>query len=315
MRAASIATFNDSAETSLVRRSFDDETLHFLIALREIIAAAGSRFEPYLRCALVGTLRDVASVKVGWPYQRPALERKAPHRSVPKRFRERIQWLVDDVASLPLGVDARIIIGDSRASGSWRDALCDTKAQVCLSSPPYLNNYDYADATRLELYFLGTVRTWAGLCSKIRANMVAASTQQSTLERAEAGWTLLTSLPNTARAARQLSTSLTKQRRDRPRGKEYDQMLPAYLADISQVLSRAHTHLDAGGILAWVVGDSAPYGVYVDTPALISRMAEETGFTPLQTIPLRQRGSRWAQNGTRHQLALSEHLIVLRRPS
>lgn len=315
VRAAATAHISSSDETDLVRRSFDTETLHSLITLREMIAAVGSRFEAYLRCALVGTLRDVASVKVGWPYQRPALERKPPHRSALKRFRERIQWLVDDLATLPSGMDASVIAGDSRGSSAWRQALCDNKARICLSSPPYLNNYDYADATRLELYFLGTVRSWAELCSKIRVDMIAASTQQSTLERAEAGWTLLASLPLTARAARRLSSRLSKQRRERPRGKEYDQMLPAYLADIFQVLMRAHENLADGATLAWVVGDSAPYGVYVDTPTLIFQMAAEAGFTPLQTLPLRPRGSRWAQNGTRHQLALSEQLILLRRPN
>lgn len=311
--SAKSAQVSVAAETPLVRRSFDDTVLRQLVALRDMIGRAEHHLAPYLRCALVGTLRDVASVKVGWPYQRPGFERKPPHRSASKRFRERVQWLIDDLAILPHGGDARMIVGDSRAAASWEAALENSKARICLSSPPYLNNYDYADATRLELYFLGEVRSWADLCSKVRMNMVAASTQQSTKSRAMAGWNTLASLPKTLKVAQELSSRLHKQRQERPRGKEYDQMFPAYLADIFQVVMRAYEYLDQGAVLAWVVGDSAPYGVYLDTPTLISNIASEVGFTPAKDLTLRLRGKRWALNGTRHHLALSERLIVLRR--
>jgi hypothetical protein len=313
MGSTDIARSRVAAETSLVRRSFDEDTLAQLIAIREQFEVAESRLKPYLRCALIGTLRDVASVNVGWPYQRPAVQRKPPHRSATKRFRERVQWLIEDLATVSIAGDARIVVGDSRTAASWRAALGDAKAQICLSSPPYLNNFDYADATRLELYFLGAIRSWAELCSEVRFNMITATTQQSTQARAEAAWKTLARLPRTVKGARDLSARLEAQRRERPRGKEYDQVLPIYLADIFQVLMRAHKHLDEGAMLAWVVGDSAPYGVYLNTPALICGVAEAAGFVPLKDVTLRVRGSRWALNGTRHQVALSERLIVLRR--
>ena len=300
-------------ETSLVRRSFEPETLRELIALRELIGTAQGHLAPYLRCALVGTLRDVASVNVGWPYQRPAVARKPTYRSAAKRFHERVGWLVEDLATVPTARDASITAGDSRASESWKQALGAAKARICLSSPPYLNNFDYADATRLELYFLGSVRTWAELCRDVRANMIAATTQQSTKTRAEAGWATLKRLPRTSKAAQKLCKVLGEQRRERSRGKEYDQMLPAYLADISDVLRQCYEYLNSGALLAWVVGDSAPYGVYIDTPALIAGMAFETGFSPIENVTLRSRGKRWAHNGNRHQVALSERMILLRR--
>ncbi len=315
MSSVEIGCISVQAETLLVRRSFDEEVLKQLVALREMIEVAEDRLVPYLRCALVGTLRDVASVKVGWPYQQPGSARRPPYRSPIKRFHDRVKWLAEDLATLPASRDANITIGDSRATASWQMALGDTKARLCLSSPPYLNNFDYADATRLELYFLGKVRSWGELCSAVRVNMVAATTQQSTQSRARAGWMILDKLPTTAKIARELATNLSEKRRERSRGKEYDQMLPAYLADISEVLRRAYEHLDTGALLAWVVGDSAPYGVYIDTPAIISKMAVEIGFTPIQDVNLRLRGKRWAQNGTRHQVALSERLIVFRRES
>jgi hypothetical protein len=65
--------------------------------------------------------------------------------------------------------------------------------------------------------------------------------------------------------------------------------------------------------LAWVVGDSAPYGVYIDTPALIAKLAAELGFKRGEDITVRSRGLRWRQNGSRHQVPLTERLITFKR--
>lgn len=306
-----VAGVRTDAETSLVSRSFEIETLRELVALRESVNGAESRLLPYLRCALIGCLRDVASVKVGWPYQQPGVKRKPLHRSVTRRFVARVKWLIEDLALLPEGADASIIAGDARNPGPWHHALQKSKATACVSSPPYLNNFDYADATRLELYFMGAVHTWAELCKEVRSGMVAATTQQSTRGRAEAGWAVLRAIPKTERVARTLERKLNLQRRMRPRGKEYDQMLPAYLGDIFKVLRLLYQNIERGGVVAWVIGDSAPYGVYIDTPRLISGMAAEIGFTAVKDINLRARGKRWANNGTRHQVKLSERLLVL----
>jgi hypothetical protein len=311
--SATLSTTNITLETELVTRSFSATTLRALVSLRAAIGDAPAEVQPYLRLALAATLRDVADVKVGWPHQRPALKRKAPHQNATKRFAERVKWIADDLKTVSARADASITIGDSRKAAAWEAAVGATRAEVCLSSPPYLNNFDYADATRLEVYFFGLARSWADLCSVVRVDMVAASTQQSTRGRADAAWAALNKYEKTRERAETLAASLTHERKARGRGKEYDQMLPAYLADIAAVLTQAHAYLSDRGYVVWVVGDSAPYGVYLDTPALISDLAREVGFEPVADTHLRSRGKRWAVNGTRHQVALSERLVALRR--
>lgn len=304
-----------SEETELVRRSFERQTLGQLISLRELISTSDSDLRPYLRCALAATLRDVASVRVGWPYQMPSVPRRPVCRLVSKRFRQRVKWVAEDLATLPGNPDARVMNGDSRRLSVWTSILDETKASICLSSPPYLNNFDYADATRLEVYFLGVARTWADLCDRVRINMVASTTQQSTRGRAEQGWAELDAVRAIKATLERLCARLTEERKERSRGKEYDQTVPAYFADIAAVLRNAHAYLATDGLLAWVIGDSAPYGVYVDTPTLVKQMAAELGFSPVKDVVLRSRGRRWTQNGTRHQVALSERLIVMGKTS
>jgi hypothetical protein len=237
----------------------------------------------------------------------------ALHASPADRFLTRVGWLIDDLTTAPTG-DGKVIVGDSRNPDVWTRALEGQQALACVSSPPYLNNFDYADATRLELYFLGMATTWAEMCRVARDHMIIASTQQTTRGRAAQAWNRLASYPITDAALQRLENHLRRSRRERPRGKEYDQLLPAYFADMSEVLANALCNLKADGRLLWVVGDSAPYGVYVDTPKLISQLGEEIGFEPLLDVALRPRGTRWTQNGQRHHVELSERLLLLRKP-
>ena len=48
----------------------------------------------------------------------------------------------------------------------------DGWADLAITSPPYANNYDYADATRLEMTFFREVNGWAGLQDTVRKYLV-----------------------------------------------------------------------------------------------------------------------------------------------
>ncbi len=303
-------------ETELLRRCFDAQTLDALVGLRDRLAAEPrSRWAAHLRWALLGTLRDVANVKVGWPYQRPGQSRRAPFDDPAARLVARADRIADDLETGPQPPRGRIIRGDARTPAAWRRSAYEGVFDACVTSPPYLNNYDYADATRIELFFLGRVTTWAQMCSTVRAGMVVATTQQS---RRRAAQRALASLerahPEVHARTMPILEALVTERRRRERGKEYDQVLPTYLADIARVLARLHQHSRPGARSAWVIGDSAPYGVHVDTPALVRDLAVSTGFGDASIEHVRSRGLRWRTNGTRHQVPLVEQLLIFTRP-
>lgn len=301
-------------ETLLVQRCFDEATLTVLVALRnELQQAAHERWATHLKWALLATLRDVASVKVGWPYQRPSLRRQAPHIDVRERFVARAHILADDLADAPDASTSRVVAGDSTSATSWRQALDGQVAKGCVTSPPYLNNFDYADATRLEVYFWRQATSWAELCSEIRSGMLVATTQQARQPLSDRAIEQLAIFPRLASDVRPLIDALATERRRRPRGKEYDRVLAPYFLGLARVLSHMHSHLALGARCAWVIGDSAPYGVHIDTPALVSCLATELGYETGEDILLRGRGQRWRTNGTRHQVALSERLVTFTR--
>lgn len=297
----------------LVRRSFAPDVLGRLLAIRSLVRESDQgEWAPYLKWALLGTLRDVASVRVGWPYQRPAISRQAPHADPVARFRRRATMIAEDLALPSGGTQAVIACADSRDARAW--SLCvPVPADGCVSSPPYLNNFDYADATRLELYFWGDVTSWAEMCSDVRSGMIVATTQQSRVPAAQEALEFLSRYEKTGSEIAGLMRKLAAERKDRKRGKEYDQVIPSYFLGISQILENLAGSLKPGAPAVWLIGDSAPYGVHIDTPAIIGQLAAAHGLTVEEDTVLRHRGNRWANNSTRHKMKLSERLVLLRQ--
>jgi hypothetical protein len=300
-------------EHELVRRCFDPGALSLLVGLREAVGSS-HRWSNYLKWALLGTLRDVASVKVGWPYQRPALARTAPYRDPRKRFLQRARWMADDLAHAPDPLGSDVVAGDSRESRSWITGLQHSPADACVASPPYLNNFDYADATRLELYFWRVADSWRQMCDQVRSGMLVATTQQTRRPVAHVAADQLEIYPTFHRSLQPLIKQLEQARTQRGRGKEYDRVIAPYFLGIASVLSNLFGALRPSARCAWIIGDSAPYGIYIDTPALVGSLAQELGFELIDDVKVRPRGHRWRSNGVRHRVELTERLITFSRP-
>lgn len=298
----------------LVQRSFDAPVLHQLVLLRQAVLSHSEHAAAvYAKWALLATLRDVANVKVGWPYQRPGQQRVARHRDPVERFVTRASWIADDLEDLESRPSASVVCGDARDPGAWA-ALGEGGAKACVASPPYLNNFDYADATRLELYFWGDVKSWSQMCSQVRSGMLTATTQQSSRTEQSEAVAQLSALGSLGDRVLSLTELLAKRRSDRARGKEYDQVTPAYFAGMAKVLSNLAIALRDNSPCVWLIGDSAPYGVYIDTPQMIGELASMFGFKVEADLTLRQRGNRWQSAAGRHTVALTERLLVFRRP-
>jgi hypothetical protein len=310
--SAAQATLLES-ETELVTRSFEPEVLAQLVALRQIITdREPDELSIYMKWALLGTLRDVATVKVGWPYQLPSKPRQARFADVSKRFLDRVTWMVEDMQALQADTPAAVVrLGDSRQRESWPEP---GSAQASIASPPYLNNFDYADATRLEAYFWGEVRSWKEMTTSIRGDMLTATTQQSSVVEKNNALASLASLPDIHRTVEALTTALKGQRAERKAGaKAYDQVVPAYFLAMSDILANLYRSLASGATAVWQIADSAPYGVYVDTPGIIGEIAVAHGFRLVSDTVIRERGQRWRRANSPVGVTLSERVICFQK--
>jgi hypothetical protein len=300
-----------ASEHELVRKCFSEAVLIQLVLLREALPAAGP-WIGHCTWALLGTLRDVASVKVGWPYQLPSAQRVPPFKDPKARFIARAHAMSEDLKTLGSSDSLETVVsGDAQLPETWAP-LSERGGAACVSSPPYLNNFDYADATRLELYFLKLADSWATMCNAVRTAMVVATCQQTSVGRNDKARDYLERFPVVSGRIERLTSDLLIERKGRKRGKEYDRVIAPYFHGIGRVLDSMRQRMAEGAPVLFVVGDSAPYGIHVDTPDLIASLAECLGYSRVADTTLRKRGLRWASNTQRHHQPLSERLVHLR---
>lgn len=298
-------------EPDLLLRAIDIEVLSKLVAMRDALYARGDPWEDQLVVALLGALRDCAPS--GWPAPDMGRSRKRPPSPTEALIR-RADLMANDIAAAPREPVAHVTHGDSRTADAWSKADPGT-IDGCITSPPYMNQVSYAEASRLELFFLGLARDWRGMTSLLYPKLLAACTQQVSVREAKFARTAaLLRTPATAVALGLLTEQLVREQRNRTRGKPYDSLLWTYWIDMADVLSQLLRVLAPGARAVWLIGDTAPYGVHIDAPQILALLATELGFEALDDRPVRERGGRWAGVGGRHSRRLEERLIVLRRP-
>ena len=303
---------------ALVYKCFDGDNLRRLYALRtailELDTSRGRR--DWLKLALTATLRVVTSAGAGWPYIAPGkfAERKEP-RDAFGEFEKRCGLMLDDlVATQAWGVgdsEHRLINGDARKLAEY---AAPGSIDLILTSPPYLNNYDYADRTRLETYFWGWYNSWGDITRQVRDRLIIAATTQ--IRRGEMDGV------RHCPGVRQVSPAvhaelmdaigrLSELRKGKGGKKAYDLLVAGYFEDLLRVIEGAYAVLKPGRPLVLVLGDSAPYGVHIRTDELIGELALAVGFAGYDVEVIRTRGGKWAGNSQRHKVPLRESIVTI----
>ena len=96
-------------------------------------------------------------------------------------------------------------------------------------------------------------------------------------------------------------------REDHGGKKHYHTMIAAYCRDIAQVLRQLRHVCRPGPHMCWVIGDSAPYGVYAPIEKWIGELALAAGFTSYRFDKLRDRNIKWKNR--KHRVPLKEGLL------
>jgi DNA modification methylase len=187
---------------------------------------------------------------------------------------------------------------------------------LAVTSPPYLNNYDYADRTRLEMYFFGWAKSWGEITEKVRDKLIIAATTQ--IRRNE-----FSDDPVSAELG-ELDTGVYSELRDKVRRlerirlqkggkKSYDLMVAGYFNDVARVLKQVYRVLKPHAPFVLILGDSAPYGVHIPTEEYLGKLALGIGFRRYGMRLLRGRGDKWGHNPQRHKVALKESILTLEK--
>jgi DNA modification methylase len=289
----------------LIRKCYSDSALEQLDCLRAEVEATrdGSDSDLLVWMTLVSILRSTSQVgTANWQYLLPR-QRKSSVKEPYEAFEEMINVIGTDmwVASSSSGPRAKFEVDDAR--------LCSTvpnnKVTLVVTSPPYANNYDYADATRLELTFFGEIDGWGDLQSHIRRHLIRSCTQHVPNRSIDLPVVLARpELDPIKDEIQKVCEDLGNVRMDRGGKKTYHNMVACYFLDLAQVWLALRRVCKSPSNVCFVVGDSAPYGVYVPTIEWLGRLAVAAGFSSYSFTKTRDRNVKWKNR--KHRVPLCE---------
>jgi DNA modification methylase len=208
-----------------------------------------------------------------------------------KRTQNRYKNVVD---SIILNEDARNI-----------ESIPDGWGDLVITSPPYANNYDYADATRLEMTFWGDINGWADLQENVRKHLIRACTQHvSKLGDSIDGILLNPRLAAIRPELLEVFETLKEERLKHGGKKNYHLMIAAYFNDLADVFHSLRRVTSDKCKMCFVIGDSAPYGIYVPVDRWLGELAVSAGFSNYSFEKLRDRNVKWKNR--KHTVPLHE---------
>jgi DNA modification methylase len=181
-----------------------------------------------------------------------------------------------------------------RKSSERMEELADDSIDFVITSPPYLNNFDYAEMTRMYLYFWRMASSWGEITDRVRSQLIVNTTTalKGHKDRQES---YRSSLPKRVRSAADLAVATLSQRRTEKAGKkEYDFLVYPYLSQMQQVLRETHRVLKSGAPFHMMVSDAALYGTHLPAPQWLAELMRECGYFDVRCEMVRPRGYRWA---------------------
>ena len=290
----------------LIRKCFPDETLSRLDTLKRSweLVADGTPYSELAWLALTSILRECSPVGTAqWQYVLPQ-KSKAKVAEPYEAFETKVHLMSHDMAirqrETP-GPQARLYWEDARE----RTPVPDAWANLVITSPPYANNYDYADATRLEMSYWGQVQGWGDLQNTVRRYLIRSCTQH--VSGMISKTYDLVQEPMLAPISEEITETcrrLALERESHGGSKPYHTMIAAYFSDMARVWHELRRVTAEGAVVCFVVGDSAPYGVYVPVDRWLGELAIFAGFKSYSFEKLRDRNTKWKNR--KHRVLLHE---------
>ena len=289
----------------LIRECYDDETLSVLDGLRRAVIELddGSPSAKLTWLALTGILRKCSHAGTAqWQYVLPKKSKSAP-QTPDVAFDNLSRTIYRDMLDFAdrTGPAARLIQGDARTC----EGVPDGFANLVVTSPPYPNNFDYADATRLEMSFFGELRSWSELQAKVRCHLLRSCSQHVPERTVNLPEVLADPVLDPIRAEiSDVCEQLAEVRLTKGGKKTYHLMVACYFLDLARVWIALRRVCDSPSDVCFVVGDSAPYGVYVPVIDWLGRLAVAAGFTSFRFERTRDRNVKWKNR--KHRVPLCE---------
>lgn len=171
----------------------------------------------------------------------------------------------------------------------------ENSLDLVIFSPPYLNNFDFAEMTRMQMYFWDEASSWADISSKHRNHMIVnTTTALKNVRKESVQLQMREGIPQTVQVlVEPIVEELKAIKKENSRKKDYYLIVYPYLFQMKEVINRCYIGLKEGGEIHIVVSDAAFYGIHVDTHLYLEEIMKDIGFKDTSIIRMRDRGDRW----------------------
>jgi DNA modification methylase len=294
-----LSTFTEGPQ--LEKWIFNRSVLRGFTALWRAVEDTGMLCKP-LHLALLSALMDCSNVRRDGKcvrYTKDWSKRGLNSSDLYTAFGRRSQEVVHDLRHA--GFNARDLMF---VHGDCRQNLVKLEAKsfdLFVTSPPYLNSFDYSDVYRPELFAGGFVQSNAELrrirLRTIRSHVQVKRSYSDSIESLLLA-PILDALP------------------EKMWSKDIPGMIRSYFADMSLVLQELHRVVRAGGQGWLVVSTSAYGGIEVPVDLILADLAVKNGWKLKGVYVLRQlraAGQHWAHLDKGAKPPLRESLIVLKK--
>lgn len=302
-----------SAAHPLLKSLYKTDALIRLYLVRnslDFISRYKYRF--FFKLALSQTLHKVSIHPIATPYI--ARKKNLTNTTRAWEFFERIsrQMLADTSQLREQKLTSRIYLHDSRGVNS---EIHNNESSICITSPPYLNNLDYGEVSKVHTHFFEYTSDWNDITRRVRRKLVTGATthyvkSEFDLEQFKQS--------DFYYSNRRIADSLIKTAEEikmagkgRAGKKSFDILILLYFNDMYQVLKEIRRVVKKGGKAYLILGDSAPFGIYVPTTRIIGKISRNIGFDRFRVHKIRVRGTKWKSLKSRHSLELAEGAVVL----
>ncbi len=291
---------------------YDIETLKTLYLIRDAIRKIyDEKYKLFFNLALSQTLHKAALHPIAVPYIVRSKDLVNSGDAWGK-FSTIIEQMLTDIDSMPHhNRYAEVYKADSRKKNTLvKDDSCD----LCITSPPYLNNLDYGEVSKVHTHFFELTKDWHDITEKVRKELVTGATTHyrdcdfdlDIFRKSEFALVNKTLMPELELRY----DYLKKYSNERHGKKSFHILMMHYFEDMFNVLKEMRRVLKPNSKAYLILGDSAPYGSYIPTTQFLGEVALSTGFSEFRIDKIRSRGHKWKIK-TRHNIELSENILTI----
>jgi DNA modification methylase len=280
--------WTQDASTFLIKL-FSESTLRFLASALLVEDQIEPSRHPLYRLIMSRVLELTSQAQTDGIYKAPTSEKNSIAYQI--ALRKVCNEIREDTRIIREGVSQKASLYS--ISSEKMSPLENESCALCITSPPYLNNFDFAEMTRMELYYWRYAGSWAEITERVRRRLIVNTTTAPTdLKRAQAFFS--GALSGALRAQLQpIVDALKEKRLSRAGKKDYYLLVYPYFAQMQSVIREIYRVLRPKSSFHLVVADAALYGVHIPTEILLSMLMQESGFEIQEVERLRDRGQRW----------------------